>query len=288
MPDNASEQPSFYRRDPQGPSLPVLITVPHAGRDYPDSLIADARIDRAGLEMLEDRHADALIDDALQLGATAIVVTRARAWIDLNRDEREVDSGMLSGPFPRDRLLSTPKLRGGLGLIPRRLPASGDILKGAIAYAAVAERIDRDHRPYHTLVATILAEMRRRYGAAILIDCHSMPPLRRVTDPPQVVIGDRFGRSASGRFTERAVAEAQAQGLRTTRNDPYSGGFTLDRHGAPRRGVQAIQVEVDRELYLTPDGRHPGGGIARIRRLIAAIASGLADELSVGWPLAAE
>jgi len=288
MSNEVKEPPSFERRDPPGRAGPVVVAVPHAGRDYAPALIERSRLEAGWLAQLEDRHADALIDDTIAAGAVAIVATRPRAWIDLNRDEREIDPTMLTGRVPAGELISTVKSRGGLGLIPRRIQGGGEIWRRPLSIDEVAARISSDHRPYHAAVAAALAEARRRHGCAALIDCHSMPPVQRPGQVPQVVIGDRFGASAAGRFTERAIAEAEAMGLRAARNDPYAGGHTLDRHGSPRRDIHAIQIEVDRSLYLTPDRARPGAGLSMVRRLVARIAAALAAECAATWPLAAE
>jgi N-formylglutamate amidohydrolase len=282
------EQSSFVRCDPPGAAGPVVIAVPHAGRAYSPTLLAQSRLPQSQLERLEDRYADRLITAAIAEGATAIIAVRPRAWIDLNRDEREIDPAMVRDMPPDESVLSTIKSRGGLGLIPRRIHGAGDILRRPLSRAEVAQRVDEDYRPYHAAISTALKAAHRRHGIAVLIDCHSMPSIARPGRPPQIVIGDRFGRSAGSRFAERAVAEAEAFGHPTARNDPYSGGSTLDRHGVPRRGYHALQIEVDRSLYLGRDGRTPGTGLPSVIRLIASIAAGLADESAASWPMAAE
>lgn len=288
MTERVSEPASFERRDPPGPAGPIVISVPHAGRDYRPDLLSGSRLDENRLALLEDRYADLLIDDALAGGAVAIVARRPRAWIDLNRDEREIDPAMLSTRPATASLISTVKSRGGLGLIPRRIHGAGDIQRQPLSFDAVTARIELDHRPYHAAIAAALAAARARHGCAVLIDCHSMPPVARAAPTPQVVVGDRFGASAAARFSHCVVAEAEAAGLRAARNDPYAGGHTLDRHAAPRRDLHAIQIEFDRTLYLRSDRMTPGEGLDDIRRLVARMSAALASECAASWPLAAE
>jgi len=282
MPDAPDALPSFLRLGPARPSGPVILAIPHAGRDYPRALRAMAAVPIARLESIEDRHADLLAADAVAAGATAFVARRARCWIDLNRDEREVDPAMIDpSPKPGD-VVTSAKVRGGLGLLPRRLPGAGELWRSRIAATDLAARIAADHRPWHAAIAAALADARACFGASLLLDCHSMPPLapQDAGGAPDIVLGDRFGRSAADRLVERIAAIARAEGLTVARNSPYAGGYTLDRHGAPARGTHAIQIEVDRSLYLAADMRTPGPGVARIGALIARMAAALADELA--------
>lgn len=273
---------SFVRIGPAIPARPVVLSVPHAGRDYPPALLASATVSRERLETLEDRFADALIRDAVADGATAFVAQAARAWLDLNRDARELDAGMVAPPPPAHRLIQSAKVRGGLGLVPRRIAGVGELWRAPLAAAEIEARIANHHGPYHAAIATALAAARVRFGGAVLLDCHSMPPLASETSAPapRIVIGDRYGHSASGRLVERLVAVAEGAGLPVARNAPYAGGYTLDRHGTPQRGIHAIQIEIDRTLYLAEDRRALGSGADAMRVLFAAMTEALADELA--------
>ncbi|WP_157219131.1 N-formylglutamate amidohydrolase [Flavisphingomonas formosensis] len=290
MTDQPQEPPRFLTHGPARPQIPVILAVPHSGRDYPPDLLAASRLPRSKLEALEDRYADLLVTDAVAAGATAMVAIRARAWIDLNRDEREIDPAMLDTPSPIP-LIASAKVRGGIGLVPRRIADGGEIWRRRLSQREVDRRILEDHRPWHRGIATLLDQARARFGCAVLIDCHSMPPL-----PPtpygqvaQLVVGDRFGRSAADRFGDRLCAVAEAAGLKVTRNAPYSGGHTLDRHGRPDRGIHALQLEIDRSLYLENDLRRPSSNATAITDLVGRIVAALTDE-AISYPpaLAAE
>lgn len=283
-------RPPFVRRGPQRPESPVVLAVPHAGRDYPPALLAAARVSPAQLEALEDRYADRLIDAAVAAGTTAFVAARPRSWIDLNRDEREIDPILIAPPPRPQDLLASAKVRGGLGLLPRRLAGVGELWRGRLPAAELAARIAQDHRPWHAALAAALADARARFGAALLIDCHSMPPLpaRGARRPAQVVLGDRHGRSAPALLIDRLAALVEEAGLVCARNMPYAGGHTLDRQAAPREAIFAIQIEIDRSLYLGPDLRDPGEGLARMQALLAAMVAAMADELLIPLSRAAE
>lgn len=283
-------RPSAF--DQIGPSLatlPVLISVPHAGRSYPASLTEQVRLGMPHLLPLEDRYADLMLDDAVAEGAQALVARVPRLWIDLNRDAREFDPAMIAGEMGVAPLAS-PKVRGGLGLIPRKVRA-GEIWRHKLPASELQLRIADIHRPYHAAIAGALSLMRQRFGVAVLLDLHSMPPVvdRSGEGAPQIVIGDRFGRSAHGRFTARALAELEAAGYATSVNAPYAGGHILDRHGHPVSGIHAIQVEIDRRLYLDSALEQPGPGLAAVRRLIARLVQALADEAwAMPYAIAAE
>ncbi|MDX3885844.1 MAG: N-formylglutamate amidohydrolase [Sphingomonas sp.] len=280
----------FIRLGPTAPACPVLISVPHAGRDYPPELLEMSRVPRARLEALEDRYADLLVDEAVAAGATAFIARRPRCWIDLNRDEREIDPTMID-PRPRahDVILST-KVRGGLGLVPRRMAGVSEIWARRLDAEELEARILRDHRPWHAAIASTLEEARRRFGVALLIDCHSMPqlPAHGGGQPPRIVLGDRHGRTAPPFLMDRLTRIAEEHGFPCARNSPYAGGHTLDRQAHPARGIHAIQIEVDRSTYLAPDLRGPGEGLPRMRALIAEMVAAMVEELSAPLARAAE
>ena len=260
---------------------PVVIAVPHAGRDYPADVLARARVPRAVLEGLEDRFADLAIWPAVDDGAAAIVSRVARAMIDLNRDEREIEPGAIEGPSDLPTI-TTPRTRSGLGLIPRRLARDGDLWARKPDAAEVHRRIEEVHRLYHCAIEEAMTQAIREHGAAVLIDWHSMPPLAGPAGP-RIVFGTLGRRSCSAAMLGRAIAVARAAGLDHAVDQPYAGGYTLDRHGRPALGRHAIQVEVDRSLYLAADLRTPvPSGVARIADFLRSLAAALAEEAAPG------
>lgn len=273
--------PAYYRYGPELPDSPVILSVPHAGRLYPVSVTSHSRVGQEGLEGLEDRLADLLVHRLMDSGFSVFIARHARAVIDLNRAENEVDGAMLAEGPRRRQLLSSAKVRGGLGLIPRRLASHGDLWHGPLGWAEVERRIVEYHRPYHAALERSLQLARQRFGYAILLDVHSMPPLRSFGDygAPRVVIGDRFGRTASARLSSVALQVAAAHGLKAAQNHPYAGNYLLERHGRPARNIHAIQCEIDRSLYLDPELRWPANGLSRLQLMLLNLGEALAGEL---------
>ena len=275
---------SFERIGAAEPESPVVISVPHAGRDYPLSLRAALRVPATAAMALEDRHVDA-VALAARSNETMFVQQLARAWIDLNRGEHERDPRVDDGASPHSFPQASEKLRSGLGLIPRRATRAGDLWRRRFSAEEVAARIEAAHRPYHAALADALGRARARFGVAVLLDLHSMPPLSG-TSPAQVVIGDRFGRSASARFVSRIEAEADCV---VAVNSPYAGGHILESHGNPGRGIHAVQLELDRALYLDGLLDRPGNGFAATVALLRRIIAALTDEaMSAPLAIAAE
>lgn len=260
--------------------MPVLLSVPHAGRDYPDSVFSALRLPRTALLRLEDRYADLLTRKVAALGCPVIVAHRARAWIDLNRDESDLDVEMVRGADRARYPAPGAKQRGGLGLIPRRLSGDGDLWKWPFELDDVEGRITSFHRPYHAVVAEILEQMRRIFGVAILLDLHSMPPIRQsnILPAPQFVVGDRFGKSAASQYAELLTERLRGRGQAVALNHPYSGEYILKRHANPGANVHALQLEVDRSLYLDSALREPGAGLAGTASLIVDLVDALVDE----------
>ena len=283
----ASDHPPFFRIGPERPVSPVVLSIPHAGRDYRPELIRAARLPQAALESLEDRLVDRLVWRATANGATAFVARAPRAEIDLNRDEREIDPASVSPPLPSGSLVQSARTRGGIGLVPSRIVGLGPIWRERIGRGELNRRIEQIHRPWHAAIEAALSHARNRFGGAILLDCHSMPPRPRhegVDTAPNatVIFGDRHGATISADLLDAACEAARALGYRTACNAPYAGGYTVSRHGKPERGVHALQIELDRSLYLDRDLRGPGPGFEGTCRLIAAVAAALEERLIGG------
>lgn len=271
---------------PREPLRPVIISVPHAGRHYPPHLLGEARVPLSVLERLEDRHADVLASAAAAAGFTVVIANHARALIDLNRGEEEWDSQLVSDARPP--VAPNQRVRAGLGLVPVRLHPHGELWRQRIAAAELDRRLAAVHRPWHATVTDLLASARQRFGRAILFDLHSMPTQSGGT--PQMVIGDRYGLTASSRLVESLLALGEGEGLSVARNSPYAGAHGIQRHGRPAAGVEAIQIEFDRALYLGADQRPEPAGTRRIGALVLAMARLAAQEMdgTEGWPAAAE
>jgi len=258
---------------PRG-ELPVLLSVPHSGRDYPDWLIEMASAGRPALVALEDPLVDRLAWRALARGVGAVIAQAPRAAIDCNRAEDEIDPAVVEGRR-RERL--TARARGGLGIVPARTPAHGFLWRRAITPRQLEERLDQAHRPYHRAIAEQLELLVDRFGCALLLDCHSMPPPPAGIAP--IVFGDCRGRSAEGWVSREAVRIAGDLGFSTGLNDPFAGGHIVDHHAAPARGIHALQIEIDRRAYLAPSLAAPGPGFDRAASLIDTLAVRLGEAL---------
>jgi N-formylglutamate amidohydrolase len=271
-------------------AVPVLLSVPHGGRDYPPELIEKLRVPATELIRLEDRYADRLVQQSIADGVPTISANRARGWIDLNRDECDFDSEMIQGTLPGKPPVPSAKTRGGLGLFPRRLTGCGELWKSPITTEDAARRLDEMHRPYHRAIDRQLDAIRARFGIAFLIDIHSMPPLRPQYhwNSVQIVVGDRFGNSAASRYSEFVLSQLRSTGIESALNHPYSGDHILRRHGRPTHNIHAIQIEIDRLLYLDGDMREPMPSLSKITAIIADLVQSLADFSGYALPIAAE
>ena len=271
--------------EPETCSIPILIAAPHGGRQYPPGVLANLRQPDLRLR-LEDRHADTLARQVARwCGAPALLAHAPRAVIDLNRTPKDVDWGMVSGPKPVDQRHSVAnrRARSGLGIVPRRLPGSGELWRKPLPRQELENRIETIHRPYHEVLASILESLRAKWGGALLVDLDSMPLLRRRHPGETVaefVIGDRFGASCDPRLVAIALDHFGAAGRHAAHNRPYSGGYVLDRHGMPRRDIHAMQLEVCRSLYLDSRLEEPCARMPAVARLLAELVRKLADRVA--------
>ncbi|WP_049762449.1 N-formylglutamate amidohydrolase [Erythrobacter litoralis] len=294
-----SAHPAYRAQVSEKPELPVLIAVPHAGRVYPESIRQRMRSPEYAMKRLEDRMVDRLAEAIVaETDAPLIVAYAPRAMLDLNRAPDDMDWSMVAGARDRGRGNSRAnrRARSGLGLVPRRLHGLGEIWRDRLTQADLDARVETIHEPYHRAVADTLSHLRRRWGAALLLDLHSMPPLKKRhpdDKPAEFVIGDRFGASSHGSLTAAALHFLGQQGRRVAHNRPYAGGYVLDRHGKPSVGIHAMQLEICRSLYLDARHEEPSARLPALARMLAGLVQTLAAEVvpparDHGLPLAAE
>ena len=284
--------PSFrIVHPPAGDVGAVVFSSPHSGRDYPADLLAASRLTAHDLRRSEDAYVERLFDAAPAHGAPLIHATAPRAYVDLNRGAEELDPALIDGVRAAGL---NPRLAAGLGVIPRVVAEGTAIYAGKIPLAAAAERLRRHYRPFHEALEGLIDQARAGGGHAVLIDCHSMPSDALRAAPrvrgrrPEVILGDRFGVACAPWVMadiERAFAEA---GFVTARNAPFAGGYITQRHGRPSRGVHAVQVEIDRGLYLDESRIQPGPGFDALRAALLPVIVRLAALRPEARALAAE
>lgn len=278
----ASGHPAFSLAKRASSPVPVIVAVPHAGRLYPQEVLEALRDPRSAALKLEDRHADRLADIVCgETGAAKLICHAPRAMIDLNRQPDDIDPEMF---LRSDRAGLPPassrgRARNGLGLIPRRVPGLGELWTRPMDSAGLHDRLAGIHRPYHRALSATLREIRARWGAALLIDLHSMPSIERTGGSgPRFVIGDRFGASCHGSLVASSFTFLGDRQELVAHNRPYAGGYVLDRHGEPHAGIHAIQVEVDRAAYLDAGLDEPGEGLDATAETLVGLVRRLAEE----------
>lgn len=269
--------PAFRYVSPQSMPMPVVIAVPHAGRAYPPQILSQMRDEELCRLRLEDRFVDKLAVEVARQTRTGLLLANApRALLDLNRADDDIDWEMVEGGRKAQPQAAAPsrRARSGLGLVPRRLPGFGEIWREPLARTTLDRRIEDIHRPYHSFIAEELDRIREFWGVALLIDLHSMPPLRAKAGEarvPHIVLGDRFGASCHGSLISRAFRYLDEQRRPSAHNRPYAGGYVLDRHARPSRGIHALQVEVCRSTYLDERMDQPTANLPAMAKLLAGL-----------------
>jgi N-formylglutamate amidohydrolase len=244
----AEPDPAAFRLDrPARQTAPFLFASPHSGRSYPASLLENTRLDATTLRRSEDAFVDELFAGVLDLGAPLLAAQFPRAFLDVNRSSAELDAGMFDAPLDIPVDTPTHRVAAGLGVIPRIVRDGAEIYRGKLGASEADARIRALYQPYHQALAALVEETRARFGVAVLIDCHSMPSALSV---PDIVLGDRYGASAAPALTARAETAFAREGFSVARNTPYAGGHTTVLHGRVASGCHALQIEVNRALYL--------------------------------------
>jgi len=276
---------------PEVQRVPFVFASPHSGKLYPTSFVARSRLDPLCLRRSEDAYVDALFNGAVALGAPMVAARFPRAFLDVNRGPGELDSAMFDGPLHLDIDGPNARVNAGLGVIPRIVRDGAEIYRAKLLPREAQDRLALLYRPYHRALAGLIEETQRQFGVAVVIDCHSMPSAAAV---PDIVIGDRYGATAAPSLVHLAEAALERAGFSVVRNAPYAGGYTTQFHGRPSAGVHALQIEVNRMLYLDEERIEPGphfeGVRARLSHALEELVAADREWLGSGRaaPLAAE
>lgn len=257
---------------PARQAAPFVFASPHAGRIYPPSFLRASRLDALNLRKSEDAFVEELFDSAVVLGAPMITARFPRAYVDPNRAADELDAAMFDGRVARASPAPTTHVSAGLGVIPRVVREGLEIYRGRLPAAEADFRVANFHLPYHAALAALVNATRARFGVAVVVDCHSMPSGVKGAD---IVVGDRHETSAARELSAHAIAVLRGLGFDVVRNAPYAGGYTTALHGRPAEGVHALQIEVNRSLYLHEDTMERAQSFADCRELIGHFISAL-------------
>lgn len=267
---------------PARQTVPLVFASPHSGRAYPSAFVASSRLDPDTLRRSEDSFVDELFASAPRLGAPLIAALFPRAFCDPNREPYELDPAMFSGPLPEHANVRSPRVAAGLGTIARVVASGAEIYREKLPVAEAERRIADFYRPYHARLRSLVDETRRQFGFSLLVDCHSMPSVGGPMDRDSglsrvdVVLGDCFGAACAAVVTQTAEDTFRRLGYRVVRNTPYAGGFTTRHYGQPRHGSHALQIELNRALYMDEAAHAKTEGFARLAADLEAVMAALA------------
>ncbi|GAB5449456.1 N-formylglutamate amidohydrolase [Gymnodinialimonas sp.] len=283
--------PAFRLELPPETTSAVVVASPHSGRYYAPSFLAASVLDERVIRSSEDAFMDRLVTAAPSLGAPLLAAEWPRAYLDLNRGADELDPGVVDGVA---RGVQTPRINSGLGVVPRVVANGRAIYRGKLTRAEAEARIEQIWRPYHTELTRLMAAAKADFGKAVLLDFHSMPHealdaiARPGTPRPQIVLGDRFGASADSEIVDVLEQGFLDAGLIVSRNAPFAGAYVTHRYGRPAKGHHAIQIEIDRRLYMNERMIRPNSNFEAMKQIVAQVLSRVIGALPGRVPLAAE
>ena len=252
----------------------VVFALPHSGRDYGVSFLNQSILDQLSIRSSEDAFLDQLIDGIEKYGAPKIIANAPRAFIDLNRSTDELDPALISGIKNNIR---NPRISSGLGVIPRVVSHGKEIYRGKLSFEQAQSRIKYYWKPYHTDLSNLLQRSQSVFGQSLLIDIHSMPHEAVSTQssfikPPEIVVGDRFGMSSDPEFTNLVISILKQHEFRVAKNTPFAGAFITKHHGKVKKRIHALQLEIDRSLYMDEEKISPNSEFEELKtRLLPAL-----------------
>jgi N-formylglutamate amidohydrolase len=254
---------------PRELTAPLLFNSPHSGRIYPRAFLAASKLDALTLRRSEDSYVEELFGFVGALGAPLLYAHFPRAYLDVNREPYELDPALFRDGLPHYANTQSVRVVGGLGTIARIVSECDEIYREPLSLVAALGRINLLYTPYHTTLRSLLVEAQQAFGLAVLIDCHSMPS-NPIADyggaRPDFVLGDRYGTSCSGELTRVAAEQLKALGYVVELNKPYAGGYITEHYGRPQAGLHALQVEINRALYMNETSFDKSPGFERLKR----------------------
>ncbi len=292
--DDFSAVPAFEVRAAIDQRVPFVFNSPHSGSHYPGRFLAMSRLDHNAIRRSEDCFVDELFGAAVALGAPMLAANFPRAYLDVNREPWELDPRMFAEPVPSFANIRSARVAGGLGTVPKLVGEGLDIYAQRLPLAEALARIQHTYKPYHETLKRLLARTQALFGYAVLVDCHSMPASIRIGETgvrPDFIVGDRFGAAAAPALTETAIGLLIAMGYTVAHNKPYAGGFITEHYGRPARGVHALQIEVNRGLYMNERTFQKSSGFDALADDLSRLSADLMampDYHFVGLPIAAE
>jgi N-formylglutamate amidohydrolase len=251
----------------------LVFNSPHSGRIYPTTFLAASRLDSRALRRSEDAYVEELFAFVTELGAPLLHAHFPRAYLDVNREPYELDPKMFSGGLPNFANTRSMRVAGGLGTIARIVGEAQEIYTAKLSVDEGMERIELLYKPYHRTLRRLLSRSQRTFGVVVLVDCHSMPSASLANEPTpraDIVLGDRYGTSCSGALAEVFESCFRAAGLFVTRNKPYAGGYITEHYGNPISNCHAIQVEINRALYMDEHNFAPNANFMQLATLLQA------------------
>jgi N-formylglutamate deformylase len=272
-------EPPFEVLEPADWLGPLVFNSPHSGNVYPPAFLAAARLELAQLRRSEDSFVDELFAGVVPRGFPLMHAHFPRCYIDVNREPYELDPRMFDGRLPSFANTRSMRVAGGLGTVARVVGDAQEIYDQRIPVDDALRRIEGLYKPYHRALRRLVTKVHRDFGAAILVDCHSMPSIAGSRDErprADVVLGDRYGTSCVALVADTVETALQDAGYSVSRNKPYAGGFITEHYGNPPAGLHAIQLEINRALYMDERKYEP---IASFGRLAADLET-LADRLA--------
>jgi N-formylglutamate amidohydrolase len=245
--------PPFELIAPEKQTLPFVLNSAHSGRVYPTEFLSKSRLNQQDLRRSEDCFVDLLFGEAAKLGAPLLHAHFPRAYLDANREPYELDPRMFEEKLPSYANSRSMRVAGGLGVIPRIVGEGRDIYASQLPLSDALERIDQLYRPYHRALRNLLISTQQEFDEVFLFDCHSMPSASVSAETavrPDIVLGDRFGTSCAPFLIDTAQQVFETLGYSVSRNRPYAGGFITEHYGNPAADIHALQIEMNRALYM--------------------------------------
>ncbi len=229
----------------------VVLTSPHSGRCYEPSFLAASRLDANAIRRSEDGFVDELFAAGPKLGLPLLAARFPRAYCDANREPWELDPTMFEDPLPDYVNHKSPRVQAGLGTLARIVGTGEPIYAGKLKFAEARARIETCWQPFHAALEEMIHQTLVGFGACLVVDCHSMPsqPARHAPRA-DVVLGDGHGTSCGAAWVDFIHRQLEAMGLRVERNEPYAGGYITRHYGRPHAGVEVLQLEISRGIYM--------------------------------------
>ncbi|MCH9844093.1 MAG: N-formylglutamate amidohydrolase [Alphaproteobacteria bacterium] len=271
---------------PNHKTLPIIYDSPHSGSILPTDFTVQAS--NTDIKQSEDNFVDMLFSQAPQHHAFLLKALFSRIYIDLNRDKNDIDSNLIEPALNNigdTRYQPSDKSDAGHGLIWKKTNSGVMLYNKLLKPSDIQHRIENYWQPYHHLLERLYRKLYRQFNYVLHLNCHSMPSsalgssdiASDIASNIDIILGDGYGQTSHPAINDFLQESFTKQDFKVRMNVPYSGGYIVQNYANPNNACYAVQIEINRALYMDEQKLIPNNNFTIIKQKLQNIMQDIAN-----------